>query len=123
MYAKFIDKDTIKPLKLPLDNGIYTNDPAVLSEYGYKPVVVTEADTDKAVLTTYYTEDESNIYIQYEYATEAETPTEPVNLVMSNDELTQKIADLETENAELAGKVKEAQLAVTELYEMLIDLM
>ena len=63
MYGKLIDgklRGAPRPIKTA-DGDVFTNDPALLLQYGYKPIILTEYPSDGGYYTESWTETESEI--------------------------------------------------------------
>lgn len=63
MYGKLIDgelRGALRPIRT--ENGdVFTNDPALLLQYGYKPIILTEYPSDGKSYVGSWTETESEI--------------------------------------------------------------
>ena len=63
MYGKLIDgelRGALRPIRT--ENGdVFTNDPALLLQYGYKPIILTEYPSDGGYYTDSWTETETEI--------------------------------------------------------------
>ena len=63
MYGKLIDgelRGALRPIRT--ENGdVFTNDPALLLQYGYKPIILTEYPSDGKSYVGSWTEMESEI--------------------------------------------------------------
>ena len=63
MYGKLINgelRGAPRPLKTA-DGDVFTNDPALLLQYGYKPIILTEYPSDGKSYVGSWTETESEI--------------------------------------------------------------
>lgn len=63
MYGKLVDgelRGAPRPIKTA-DGDVFTNDPAVLLQYGYKPIIMAEYPSDGGYYTESWTETESEI--------------------------------------------------------------
>ena len=63
MYGKLIDgelRGAPRPIKTA-DGDVFTNDPALLLQYGYKPIIMAEYPSDGGYYTGSWTETESEI--------------------------------------------------------------
>lgn len=63
MYGKLIDgelRGAPRPIKTA-DGDVFTNDPALLLQYGYKPIIMAEYPSDGGYYTESWTETESEI--------------------------------------------------------------
>ena len=71
MYAKIIDRYTIQRFKPPIKaegQDIYTNDPAILLEYGWKELITSTPEQREGYYPkAYYTETETQINQNWEY--------------------------------------------------------
>ena len=63
MYGKLIDGELRgAPRPIKTENGdVFTNDPALLLRYGYKPIITAEYPSDGGYYTESWTETESEI--------------------------------------------------------------
>lgn len=63
MYGKLIDGELRgAPRPIRTENGdVFTNDPALLLQYGYKPIILTEYPSDGKSYVGSWTETESEI--------------------------------------------------------------
>ena len=63
MYGKLIDGELLgAPRPIRTENGdVFTNDPALLLQYGYKPIILTEYPSDGKSYVGSWTETESEI--------------------------------------------------------------
>ena len=63
MYGKLIDGELRgAPRPIRTENGdVFTNDPALLLQYGYKPIILTEYPSDGKYYTDSWTETETEI--------------------------------------------------------------
>ena len=63
MYGKLIDGELRgAPRPIRTENGdVFTNDPALLLQYGYKPIILTEYPSDGGYYTDSWTETETEI--------------------------------------------------------------
>ena len=63
MYGKLIDgelRGALRPIRT--ENGdVFTNDPALLLQYGYKPIILTEYPSDGKSYVGSWTETETEI--------------------------------------------------------------
>ena len=63
MYGKLIDvelRGALRPIRT--ENGdVFTNDPALLLQYGYKPIILTEYPSDGKSYIDSWTETETEI--------------------------------------------------------------
>ena len=63
MYGKLIDgelRGALRPIRT--ENGdVFTNDPALLLQYGYKPIILTDCPSDGKSYVGSWTETESEI--------------------------------------------------------------
>ena len=61
MYGKLIDGELRgAPRPIRTENGdVFTNDPALLLQYGYKPIILTEYPSDGKYYTDSWTETET----------------------------------------------------------------
>lgn len=63
MYGKLIDgelRGAPRPIKTA-DGDVFTNDPALLLQYGYKPIITAEYPSDGGYYTDSWTETETEI--------------------------------------------------------------
>ena len=63
MYGKLVDgelRGAPRPIKTA-DGDVFTNDPALLLQYGYKPIILTEYPSDGKSYVGSWTETESEI--------------------------------------------------------------
>ena len=63
MYGKLVDgelRGAPRPIKTA-DGDVFTNDPALLLKYGYKPIITAEYPSDGGYYTESWTETESEI--------------------------------------------------------------
>ena len=63
MYGKLVNgelRGAPRPLKTA-DGDVFTNDPALLLQYGYKPIILTEYPSDGKSYVGSWTETESEI--------------------------------------------------------------
>ena len=63
MYGKLIDgelRGAPRPIKTA-DGDVFTNDPALLLQYGYKPIILTEYPSDGKSYVSSWTETETEI--------------------------------------------------------------
>ena len=63
MYGKLIDgelRGALRPIRT--ENGdVFTNDPALLLQYGYKPIIMAEYPSDEKSYVSSWTETETEI--------------------------------------------------------------
>lgn len=63
IYGKLIDgelRGAPRPIKTA-DGDVFTNDPDLLLQYGYKPIILTDCPSDGGYYTESWTETESEI--------------------------------------------------------------
>ena len=63
IYGKLVDgelRGAPRPIKTA-DGDVFTNDPALLLQYGYKPIIMAEYPSDGGYYTESWTETESEI--------------------------------------------------------------
>ena len=63
MYGKLVNgelRGAPRPIKTA-DGDVFTNDPALLLHYGYKPIILTEYPSDGGYYTESWTETETEI--------------------------------------------------------------
>ena len=63
MYGKLVNgelRGAPRPIKTS-DGDVFTNDPALLLQYGYKPIILTEYPSDGGYYTESWTETETEI--------------------------------------------------------------
>lgn len=63
MFGKLVDgalRGAPRPIRTA-DGDVFTNDPALLLQYGYKPIITTDYPSDGGYYTESWTETESEI--------------------------------------------------------------
>ena len=63
MYGKLVNGELRgAPRPIRTENGdVFTNDPALLLQYGYKPIILTDSPSDGKSYTSSWTETETEI--------------------------------------------------------------
>ena len=95
MYGKLIDGELRgAPRPIRTENGdVFTNDPALLLQYGYKPIILTKTpDTTKTYTATWEESDTAitQVWVEVEISDQDEIPAdEALRIITAREDSTQ----------------------------------